>query len=35
MSLWVDKFRPHTLDCIDYHHDVSARLKALVSDLYR
>ncbi|CCH45987.1 putative replication factor C subunit 3 [Wickerhamomyces ciferrii] len=30
MSLWVDKYRPHTLDTIDYHFDVSKRLKALV-----
>lgn len=30
MSLWVDKYRPRTLDSIDYHEDVSKRLKALV-----
>ncbi|ODQ59405.1 hypothetical protein WICANDRAFT_84970 [Wickerhamomyces anomalus NRRL Y-366-8] len=31
MSLWVDKYRPRTLDSIDYHEDVSKRLKALAS----
>ncbi len=31
MSLYVDKYRPKTLDALDYHHGVSARLKALVS----
>ncbi|ODV93464.1 hypothetical protein PACTADRAFT_46895 [Pachysolen tannophilus NRRL Y-2460] len=31
MSLWVDKYRPKSLDKLDYHHDISKRLKALAS----
>ncbi|GAA6001358.1 replication factor C subunit 5 [Rhodotorula paludigena] len=29
MSLWVDKGRPRTLDSLDYHPELSNRLKAL------
>lgn len=29
MALLVDKFRPRSLDALSYHHDLSARLKAL------
>ncbi|KAL4080213.1 P-loop containing nucleoside triphosphate hydrolase protein [Scleroderma yunnanense] len=31
MSLWVDSFRPKTLDDLHYHHDLSARLKSLAT----
>lgn len=31
MSLWVDKYRPKSLSQLDYHTDVSKRLKALAS----
>ncbi|EIW82899.1 P-loop containing nucleoside triphosphate hydrolase protein [Coniophora puteana RWD-64-598 SS2] len=31
MSLWVDKFRPKTLDDLHYHHSLSARLKSLAA----
>ncbi|GLB40259.1 putative P-loop containing nucleoside triphosphate hydrolase protein [Lyophyllum shimeji] len=31
MSLWVDQFRPRTLDSLHYHHGLSARLKSLAS----
>lgn len=31
MSLWVDRFRPKTLDDLHYHHDLSTRLKALAA----
>ncbi|KIM68981.1 hypothetical protein SCLCIDRAFT_1208393 [Scleroderma citrinum Foug A] len=31
MSLWVDCFRPKTLDDLHYHHDLSARLKSLAT----
>lgn len=30
MSLWVDKYRPKSLDKLDYHEDISKRLRALV-----
>lgn len=30
MSLWVDKYRPRTLDELDYHPALSSRLSALV-----
>ncbi|KAG8698837.1 Replication factor C (RF-C) subunit [Ceratobasidium sp. 394] len=29
MSLWVDKYRPRTLDDLNYHGDLSARLRSL------
>lgn len=31
MALLVDKHRPRSLEALSYHHDLSARLKALVS----
>jgi replication factor C subunit 3/5 len=31
MSLWVDKYRPRSLDDLHYHDDLSARLKSLVN----
>lgn len=31
MSLWVDKYRPRTLDGLEYHEEISKRLKALAS----
>ncbi|TFK49619.1 P-loop containing nucleoside triphosphate hydrolase protein [Heliocybe sulcata] len=31
MSLWVDKYRPRTLDDLHYHHDLTARLKSLAA----
>ncbi|KAJ7227353.1 P-loop containing nucleoside triphosphate hydrolase protein [Mycena pura] len=31
MSLWVDKFRPRTLDDLHYHERLSARLKSLAA----
>lgn len=31
MSLWVDKYRPKDLSKIDYHYDISDRLKSLAS----
>ncbi|KAG1771162.1 P-loop containing nucleoside triphosphate hydrolase protein [Suillus placidus] len=31
MSLWVDKFRPKTLDDLHYHQSLSARLKSLAA----
>ena len=31
MSLWVDKYRPKSLDSIDYHFNISKRLKSLAS----
>lgn len=30
MALWVDKHRPKTLDTLDFHRDVSERLKGMV-----
>lgn len=30
MALLVDKHRPKNLEALDYHDDLSARLKALV-----
>lgn len=30
--LWVDKHRPKTLDDVDYHHDLSVRLKKLAAE---
>ena len=30
MALLVDRLRPRTLEALTYHHDLSARLKALV-----
>eukprot|EP00928_Gymnodinium_smaydae_P063302 TRINITY_DN46931_c0_g1_i1.p1 TRINITY_DN46931_c0_g1~~TRINITY_DN46931_c0_g1_i1.p1 ORF type:complete len:387 (+),score=86.39 TRINITY_DN46931_c0_g1_i1:97-1161(+) len=30
--LWVDKYRPKTLDELDYHQDLSTRLKRLISE---
>lgn len=30
MALWVDKHRPKTLDALDFHKDVSERLKGMV-----
>lgn len=30
MSLWVDKYRPQTLDKLTYHVELSAHLKKLV-----
>ena len=34
MALLVDKHRPRSLEALSYHHDLSARLKALVNSLY-
>lgn len=34
MALLVDKLRPRTLDALTYHHDLSARLKSLVSGAF-
>ncbi|KAF9222631.1 P-loop containing nucleoside triphosphate hydrolase protein [Gyrodon lividus] len=31
MSLWVDRFRPKTLDDLHYHQSLSARLKSLAA----
>ncbi|KZT39121.1 P-loop containing nucleoside triphosphate hydrolase protein [Sistotremastrum suecicum HHB10207 ss-3] len=31
MSLWVDKYRPRTLDSLHYHAELTARLRALAS----
>ena len=31
MSLYVDKYRPKTLDSLSYHDDLTSRLRALVS----
>ncbi|KAF8627742.1 hypothetical protein AX15_004267 [Amanita polypyramis BW_CC] len=31
MSLWVDQYRPRTLDELHYHKDLSARLKSLAA----
>ncbi|EJD47250.1 P-loop containing nucleoside triphosphate hydrolase protein [Auricularia subglabra TFB-10046 SS5] len=31
MSLWVDKYRPRSLDELHYHADLSARLKSLAA----
>jgi len=31
MSLWVDQYRPRTLDDLHYHKDLSARLKSLAA----
>ncbi|KAN0090978.1 P-loop containing nucleoside triphosphate hydrolase protein [Tylopilus felleus] len=31
MSLWVDRFRPKTLDDLHYHQNLSARLKSLAA----
>jgi len=31
MALLVDKYRPKTLDQLDYHPELSGRLRALVS----
>ncbi|KAH3686621.1 hypothetical protein WICPIJ_002420 [Wickerhamomyces pijperi] len=31
MSLWIDKYRPQTLNSLNYHPDVSSRLKSLAS----
>lgn len=30
MSLWVDKYKPKTIDQLTYHNDLSKRLKKLV-----
>ena len=30
MALWVDKHRPKTLDALDFHKDVSERLRGMV-----
>lgn len=30
MALWVDKHRPKSLDALDFHRDVSERLKGMV-----
>ena len=30
MALWVDKYRPKTFELLDFHRDVSERLKAMV-----
>ena len=29
--LWVDKYRPNTLDRLDYHNEISTQLKTLAS----
>ena len=34
MSLWVDKYRPTSLAKLDYHKDLAAHLKKLVSRGY-
>ncbi|KAF8972164.1 P-loop containing nucleoside triphosphate hydrolase protein [Flammula alnicola] len=31
MSLWVDQYRPRTLDALQYHHGLSERLKSLAA----
>ncbi|KAH8118212.1 P-loop containing nucleoside triphosphate hydrolase protein [Phellopilus nigrolimitatus] len=31
MTLWVDKYRPHTLDDLHYHEGLSARLRSLAA----
>ncbi|KAL5486155.1 RFC5_1 [Sanghuangporus weigelae] len=31
MTLWVDRYRPHTLDDLHYHHGLSARLRSLAA----
>lgn len=31
MALFVDRYRPKTLDDLDYHPELSSRLRALVS----
>lgn len=31
MALLVDKHRPRSLEALTYHHDLSDRLRALVS----
>ena len=31
MSLWVDKYRPTSLNKLDYHKEQASRLKKLVS----
>ncbi|KAL1405474.1 Replication factor C (RF-C) subunit [Vanrija albida] len=31
MSLWVDKYRPRTLNDLDYHQELSSRLKSLAA----
>jgi hypothetical protein len=33
MSLWVDKYRPTTLDKLTYHKPLADRLKRLVSNV--
>ena len=33
MSLWVDKYRPTSLSKLDYHKELAAHLKKLVSYL--
>ena len=33
MSLWVDKYRPTSLSKLDYHKELAAHLKKLVSHL--
>lgn len=34
MSLWVDKYRPTSLSKLDYHKELAAHLKKLVSDFF-
>ena len=29
--LWVDKYRPNTLDRLDYHNEISTQLKTLAT----
>jgi len=31
MALWVDKYRPRTLNDLHYHNDLSERLRSLAS----
>lgn len=31
MSLWVDKYKPKTLDQLTYHNDMSNHLKKVVN----
>lgn len=35
MALFVDRYRPKTLDDLDYHPELSSRLRALVSSPLR
>ncbi|KDN49860.1 LOW QUALITY PROTEIN: hypothetical protein RSAG8_01925, partial [Rhizoctonia solani AG-8 WAC10335] len=34
MSLWVDKYRPRTLDDLNYHSDLSKRLRSLGQEIF-